>query len=88
MNDKYKSKKKLIFRKLRERGLWVQVHYIPLYWQPYYQQLGYKRGICPQAEDFYQREISIPLYPSMTDKEINYAIETIFSVFKREEDIS
>jgi len=82
LKDKYKDKKKEIFAKLREKGLGVQVHYIPVYWQPYYQKLGYKKGICPNAEDFYEREVSIPLYPKMSDEDIRYVIEKIFEVFK------
>ena len=82
LKNKYCSKKREIFAKLREKGLGVQVHYIPVYWQPYYQKLGYRKGICPNAEDFYQREISIPLYPSMSDEDIRYVIEKIFEVFK------
>jgi len=77
LKDKYKDKKKEIFAKLREKGLGVQVHYIPIYWQPYYQKLGYKKGICSKAEDFYQGEISIPLYPSMSDEDVNYVINSI-----------
>jgi len=82
LKDKYKEKKKETFKKLREKRLGVQVHYIPVYWQPYYQKLGHKKGICPNAEDFYQREISIPIYQSMSTEEINYVIGKIFGVFK------
>ena len=78
----YKNKKKEIFAKLKEKGLGVQVHYIPIYLQPYYKSLGYKKGLCPKAEDFYHREISIPIYPAMTDKDINHVIKTIFNIFK------
>ena len=81
IKDTYKAKKKDFFKKLREQGLGVQVHYIPVYWHPYYQELGYKKGICPNAESFYQREISIPLYQSMRDKDIKYVINSIFKVF-------
>ena len=82
LKDKYKDKKKEIFAKLREKGLGVQVHYIPVYWQPYYQKLGYKKGICPNAEDFYEREVSIPLYPKMSDEDIEYVVGTVLRVFK------
>ena len=82
LNDKYKRKKKLLFHRLREKKLWIQVHYIPVYLQPYYQQLGYGQTKCPNAEDLYQRAISIPIFPSMTQNDINYTIKTIFSVFK------
>lgn len=76
------KKKVLIFKKLRERGLGVQVHYIPIYWQPYYQTLGYKRRLCPKAEEFYRKELSIPLFPQMNDKEIEYVIKTVKRVFE------
>jgi len=82
LKDKYKEKKALIFNKLREKGLGVQVHYIPVYWQPYYQQLGYKKGICHNAEDFYNKEISIPLYSSMRNDEIDYVESNVFEVFQ------
>ncbi len=83
LKDKYKSKKLDIFENLRQKGINTQVHYIPIHLQPYYQHLGYKKGLYPNAEDFYQREISIPLYPSMTEGDINYVIETIVSTFQK-----
>jgi UDP-4-amino-4,6-dideoxy-N-acetyl-beta-L-altrosamine transaminase len=82
LNDKYKDKKKEIFSKLREEGLGVQVHYIPVYMQPYYKELGYKKGLCPVAEDFYQREISTPIYPSMENGEKQHVISKIFEIFQ------
>lgn len=81
--DKYKDKKGEIFAKLRKKGLGVQVHYIPVYWQPYYQGLGYRKGICPNAEDFYQREISIPLYQSIGKEDVNYVISSVLKVFEK-----
>jgi len=83
LKDKYKSRKAEIFRELRHHGLGVQVHYIPIYLQPYYQQLGFKKGLCRKAEDFYEREISIPLYAAMSREDIDYVIEIILSVFER-----
>ncbi|MDD5529873.1 MAG: UDP-4-amino-4,6-dideoxy-N-acetyl-beta-L-altrosamine transaminase [bacterium] len=82
LKDKYKNRKKDIFSEMRKKGLGVQVHYIPVYLQPYYQTLGFKKGICPIAEDFYQREISIPIYPSMTTENISFVIEKLFKVFE------
>ncbi len=83
LKDKYKSRKAEIFRELRQHGLGVQVHYIPVYLQPYYQQLGFKKGLCRNAEDFYEREISIPLYAAMSREDIDYVIETVLSVFEK-----
>jgi UDP-4-amino-4,6-dideoxy-L-N-acetyl-beta-L-altrosamine transaminase len=82
LKDEYKDKKRTAFSKMRERGLGVQVHYIPVYLQPYYQSLGFKKGICLQAEDFYNREVSIPLYPAMKNEDVNYVVEKLFEVFK------
>lgn len=82
IEEKYKDKKKEIFLKLRDEGLGVQVHYIPVYLQPYYQNLGYKKGLCPKSEDFYQREISIPMYPSMSNEDVDYVIRKVFKVFE------
>ncbi len=77
-----KKSRAAVINELREKGIGIQVHYIPVYFQPYYQKLGYKRGLCPEAEDFYQREISIPIYPAMKDKDIIYVIEQIIETLR------
>ena len=82
LKDKYKDKKKEIFRRLREKGVGVQVHYIPVYLQPYYRNLGYKTEICPVAEDFYQREMSIQLFQTMSDEEASRVANTVFKVIE------
>lgn len=66
-----------IFQKLRERGIGAQVHYIPVYLHPYYQKLGYKKGLCPKAEAFYEAELSIPLFPDLSKKNQDFVIKTI-----------
>lgn len=66
---KDKKTRLFIFNFLREKGIFCQVHYIPVYWHPYYQKLGYKKGICPKAERFYERIISIPIYPTLSNNE-------------------
>lgn len=81
LKDKFIEKKAEIFSSLREKGLWVQVHYIPVYLQPYYQKLGFKKGIFPKAEDFYNREISLPIYPALTTRQKKYVINKVFEVF-------
>ena len=83
LKDKYKGRKVEIFSKLREEGLGVQVHYIPVHLQPYYEQLGYKKGFCPNAEDFYEREISIPIYQGMSDEDVQYVKDNLLSVFEQ-----
>jgi UDP-4-amino-4,6-dideoxy-N-acetyl-beta-L-altrosamine transaminase len=60
------SKRREVFQALRRAGIGVQVHYIPVYFHPFYERLGYKKGLCPKAEDFYTRIISLPIYPSLS----------------------
>ncbi len=77
LSSNIKVKKQEIFLNLKKRGIGVQVHYIPVYLQPYYKKLGYIRGLCPISEDFYQRELSLPIYPSMDTEDITYTIESV-----------
>ncbi len=81
LKDKYKGKKNMLFADLRGNGLGVQVHYIPVYRQPYYKALGYKKGLCPAAEDFYHGEISIPIYPGMKEEDMRYVIGKLKHAF-------
>ena len=65
------------------RGVQPQVHYVPVYWFPYYQELGYKKGLCPNAEEVYKGIMSIPLYPSLTEEEMKYVVEVIKSIVEK-----
>lgn len=71
LRDDKVHKKQEIFSKAREKGIGLQVHYIPVYNHPYYKSLGYDDGLCPNADDFYEREISIPIYPAMSYDDIH-----------------
>lgn len=75
-----KCGRKEIYDALQAEGVGVNVHYIPVYSFPYYQKLGYKMGICPNAEKLYERIISIPLYYSMTDEDQAKVVEAIKKV--------
>jgi UDP-4-amino-4,6-dideoxy-N-acetyl-beta-L-altrosamine transaminase len=55
-----------IFDELRKNGVGVNLHYIPIHMQPYYQNIGFKKGDFPKAEDYYSRAISIPIYQGLT----------------------
>lgn len=57
-----------------------QVHYIPVYWFPYYRHLGYEKGLCPNAEDIYKGIMSIPLYPAMTDRDVEDVIHAVTKI--------
>jgi len=63
-----------------ETNVGVNVHYIPVYFHPYYRKLGYVRGLCPVAEEYYSRAISIPMHPKLSDEEIEYVIGEIGQV--------
>ncbi len=69
-----------VFDALQAEGVGVNVHYIPVYSFPYYQKLGYKMGICPNAERLYERIISIPLYFSLTNEQQDKVVEAIKKV--------
>ena len=65
---------------------WVHVHYIPVYWHPYYQKLGYQKGLCPNAEELYNCMLTVPLFPAMTDQDVNDVIagfEKIINYYKK-----
>lgn len=78
--DKLKCGRKEIFEALQAENIGVNVHYLPVYLHPYYKKLGYKKGECPVAEDIYNRMITIPLFPSMSDKDIKDVIEAVKKV--------
>lgn len=69
-----------IFDALYAENVCCNVHYIPVYYFPYYQKLGYSKGLCPNAEKLYERIISIPLYYSMTDRDAQSVIEAVKKV--------
>ncbi len=77
LKNRLKRKRKVIFDHLRKNNLWVQVHYIPVYRHPYYQKKYSSNDKCSVAEDYYQTEISLPLYPAMKTSEIQYVINII-----------
>lgn len=68
------------FDALYAENVCPQVHYMPVYYHSYYEKLGYKRGICPNAEKFYEEVMSIPLYYSLTDEEVEDVIRAVKKV--------
>ncbi len=77
------ANRKAVYDKMREENIIVNVHYIPVYLQPYYQALGYKPGGCPRAESCYAQMISIPMHPQLTTEEINYVIEKLIDAVRK-----
>ncbi len=66
----YNSLRKALYYHLRENNIGSQVHYLPVYLHPYYRNMGYHPGLCPEAEKFYRECLSIPLFPAMTENDI------------------
>jgi UDP-4-amino-4,6-dideoxy-N-acetyl-beta-L-altrosamine transaminase len=66
-----------LYNYLRTKNIFTQVHYIPVHLLPYYQNLGWKHGDFPVAENYYQHCLSLPMYPTLTDDEQEYVIEQI-----------
>ena len=79
LRGKLALKRAEIFRKLRESGIGTQVHYIPVYWHPFYLKLGYKKGLCPRAEAFYKSIISLPIYPDLKSEDRKFVAEKLIS---------
>lgn len=69
-----------IYDALTAENVGCNVHYIPVYYFPYYQKLGYKKGICPNAEKLYERIITIPLFYGMTDNDADNVIKAVKKV--------
>ena len=82
--DKLKYGRKKVFEKLCDENLGVNVHYIPVYYHPYYQNLGYQNGECVNAEWLYERIITIPLYPKMSDEQVEKVIYRIKDVINNQ----
>ena len=65
---------------LRAENIGVNVHYIPVYWHPYYQGLGFRRGLCPVAEGAYERLVTLPLFAAMVDQDVADVVEAVSKV--------
>lgn len=71
--------RKTVAERLYKQGIGTQVHYLPVYLHPYYRDLGYRPGLCPRAEDYYGRACTIPLFPAMTDEEVERVVEGVLA---------
>ena len=78
--DRLSVDRNKIFQALQKENIGVNVHYIPVYLHPYYQGLGYKKGLCKEAEDFYRECITLPLFPAMTEADVEDVIQGVEKV--------
>lgn len=74
--------RKSVYDFLRTKGVYAQVHYLPVYMHPYYRANGFEDFSLPEAEKFYSMELSIPMFPSLTEQEQDYVIECVLEAFK------
>jgi len=75
--DKLTCTRREFFDAMSAENVQCQIHYVPVYWFPYYKHLGYKEGLCPNAEEVYKGILSIPLYPSLSDSDVDDVIEAV-----------
>lgn len=78
--EKLTIDRKQFFDALAAENVCCNVHYIPTYFFPYYEKLGYRRGICPNAEKLYEEIISLPLYYAMTDEDVESVIRAVTKI--------
>ncbi|MEW5251341.1 UDP-4-amino-4,6-dideoxy-N-acetyl-beta-L-altrosamine transaminase [Microbulbifer discodermiae] len=70
-----------VFKRLRNDGIGVQLHYIPVHTQPYYQELGFSAGQFPEAERYYQEAISLPLFPTMDEAQQEHVVTSLQRIY-------
>ena len=75
------GRRRQLYDALRAAAILVQVNYLPVYWHPAYADLGYRRGMCPHAEEFYAQQLSLPLFPGMSDTDVNRVIAEVREFF-------
>lgn len=84
--EKLSCDRKQFFNAMSAENVQPQIHYIPVYWFPYYEKLGYRKGLCPNAEKVYSEIMSIPIFPLMTDedvKDVIYAVKKVVAYYRK-----
>lgn len=84
--DRLNCDRRQFFDALYAENTCPQVHYLPVYWHSYYEKLGYEKGLCPEAERFYEEVMSIPFYPAMTDEDVQnvlHAVRKVVAYYKK-----
>ena len=75
--DKLTCTRRQFFDAMSAENVQCQIHYVPVYWFPHYKHLGYEKGLCPHAEEIYKGIMSIPLYPLMSDEDVDDTIHAV-----------
>ncbi len=82
LQDKHIAQRRFIFDKLREAGIGVNVHYIPVHLQPFFSDLGFKPGDFPESESYYQQALTLPLYPGLGSAKFDYIVNELAQIFQ------
>ena len=80
--DRLTADRNTVLSALRAENIGATVHYVPAYWHPHYQALGYRRGLCPHAESAYERLITLPLFPGMIDRDVEDVLAALRKVVR------
>ncbi len=78
--ERLSADRRTILAALRAENIGVTVHYAPVYWHPYYEKRGYRRGLCPSAEWAFERLLTLPLFPAMTDEDADDVLAAVRKV--------
>jgi len=78
--DEIDKTQREVFAALHAAGIGVNLHYIPVYRQPYYEEFGFKKGYCPEAEKYYAEVLSLPMFPLLGSEEISYVAGSLSSI--------
>lgn len=81
--DEIKKSHREVFVAMRERGVGVNLHYIPVHTQPFYRAMGFADGYCPAAEQYYAEAISLPLFPGLTERQQDEVVSALSSAVGR-----
>jgi UDP-4-amino-4,6-dideoxy-N-acetyl-beta-L-altrosamine transaminase len=75
--DRIRKTHREVFVAMRDSGIGVNLHYIPVHTQPYYRKMGFELGNFPEAERFYHEAITLPMFPSLSDDEVSHVVECL-----------
>ncbi|MFZ5807254.1 MAG: UDP-4-amino-4,6-dideoxy-N-acetyl-beta-L-altrosamine transaminase [Verrucomicrobiota bacterium] len=75
--EKIQKTHRQIFEALREKGIGVNLHYMPIYLQPHYQQLGFQKNLCSEAEKYYSASMSLPMYYGLSNEQQDFVVQTL-----------
>jgi dTDP-4-amino-4,6-dideoxygalactose transaminase len=80
--ERLRADRGAVLAALRAENVGAAVHYVPVYWHPYYAKLGYPRGLCPRAEGAFERLLTLPLFPAMTDGDVGDVLAAVEKVLE------